>query len=109
MSIPVVLLILFIFSPDLAIICGALVLSFMFPIIPISIIMLLLTLSAFGAVFDYIDETNAVKRISLIIKKCFFLNIDKKQASFKQILMLIAWWIFISYLFFFLFFFILFL
>lgn len=96
MYIPIALIILFLFFPDLAVLCGILALIFMFPQISISVIIIIFLLSAFGKFIDFTEKTKTIERIINIIKKIFYLNINIKAAKWKQCLILFAWWLFLS-------------
>ena len=98
MFIPIGFIILFLFAPNLAILCGIVALAFMFPAIPIFIVLLILTLFTLGKFYDYIDEKinkndNNIKTTPTWIKKILLWNVDPKTAKWHQVFLLITWWI----------------
>lgn len=104
MYIPIGFIILFLFAPNLAILCGIVALAFMYPQVSIPITVVLFILYCFSLLVSSSagtshNETNKeTKRqteneIPSSIKKYFFWNIDPKTAKWYQVFLLVPYWI----------------
>ena len=108
MYIPIGFIILFLFAPDLAIICGIIALAFMFPQISIPIAIFLFILYCINNIPDKPKEqanTTTEKEIKEdinkqtkneipdLFKKIFFWNIDPKKPKWYQVCILVPYWI----------------
>ena len=94
MYIPIGFIILFFIAPDLAKLCGILVLAFMFPIVSIPIVIFFFIIYFINSISEKINKNdNNIKTTPTWIKKILLWNVDPKTAKWHQVFLLITWWI----------------
>lgn len=94
MFIPIGFIILFLFAPDLAILCGIVALAFMFPIVSIPIVIFFFIIYFINSISEKINKNdNNIKTTPTWIKKILLWNVDPKTAKWHQVFLLITWWI----------------